>query len=205
MGLNNISLEGVLSYVRNNNIIGWQGEADMERLYHLASKCKGDVVELGAFMGLSTLILEAGICFGLNKSRLVTVDHFQGSSEHAGLGYTPQMIRDGFLKNIRDAKFTDCISVFEMDTVKAASYFTDVSVGLLLIDASHEYEAVKADFEAWYPQVYSGGSIVIHDAATWPGPKQVYEEMKKEGKIIDDLDWKNPVANLGCASFTIKP
>ncbi len=49
------------------------------------------------------------------------------------------------------------------DSIKAASIFADESLDFTYIDADHAYEAVKADFEAWYPKVRTGGIISFHD------------------------------------------
>lgn len=55
------------------------------------------------------------------------------------------------------------LRVLRMDSVGAASIFPDGYFDLVYIDASHEYEDVRADILAWYPKVRNGGLIGGHD------------------------------------------
>jgi hypothetical protein len=57
-------------------------------------------------------------------------------------------------------------------------------IDYLFIDGDHTYEAVKRDFEDWYPYVKNGGIISIHDSAAnrggphfWPGPSKLADEL----------------------------
>lgn len=44
-----------------------------------------------------------------------------------------------------------------------ATYWEDESIDVLLVDADHSYEAVRADIEAWWPKVRKGGIVFFHD------------------------------------------
>lgn len=46
----------------------------------------------------------------------------------------------------------------------------DRKIGLLHIDASHEYADARNDFEFWSPFVMKGGFIVFDDVPLWPEP-----------------------------------
>lgn len=48
-------------------------------------------------------------------------------------------------------------------------------VGLLWIDASHEYEDVRRDFDYWNPHLVPGGVVALHDCDK-PGPGRVSQE-----------------------------
>lgn len=61
---------------------------------------------------------------------------------------------------------------------------------LVILDASHEYDAVLADLEAWMPKVMPGGSIIVHDydAPTapnfYPGVKRAVDEFVD---LVDEI------------------
>jgi hypothetical protein len=57
-----------------------------------------------------------------------------------------------------------------------------LEAGLLFIDARHDYEAVRADFDAWAPLVASGGFIAFHDSAA-PGPARVIAEIQGDCEL----------------------
>lgn len=46
---------------------------------------------------------------------------------------------------------------------EAITHFDNDSIELLHIDGLHTYDAVKEDFEMWYPKVKPGGVILFHD------------------------------------------
>ncbi len=51
------------------------------------------------------------------------------------------------------------------NSIEVAHWFSDGFFDWCYLDADHAYEAVKADFEAWYPKVRSGGIVSGHDFA----------------------------------------
>ncbi len=48
---------------------------------------------------------------------------------------------------------------------EALGHFEDASVDLIHIDGLHTYEAVRRDFEDWYPKLRPGGIMLFHDIA----------------------------------------
>lgn len=71
-------------------------------------------------------------------------------------------------------------SVFRMTSEQAVDKFSDESVGIVYIDALHEYEDVKKDIELWYPKIQRGGIISGHDFnAVLPGVIKAVEEFRK--------------------------
>lgn len=74
-----------------------------------------------------------------------------------------------------------------MDTISATREFeVNFKIGLLFLDASHEYLDVRRNFEFWSPKVMTGGYIVFHDAADcWPGVKRVVSELPKWYRKIE--------------------
>jgi hypothetical protein len=75
-------------------------------------------------------------------------------------------------------------SVFRMTSEEAVTNFADESVGIVYIDALHEYEDVKKDIELWYPKVQRGGIISGHDFdAELPGVVRAVEEFRKSSGL----------------------
>jgi hypothetical protein len=74
------------------------------------------------------------------------------------------------------------LKISSLDAVKK---FRDESLDFVFIDASHEYEDVKKDIEAWLPKVKPGGILAGHDyhgdENDWfPGVKQAVNESLTE-------------------------
>lgn len=71
-------------------------------------------------------------------------------------------------------------SVKRMTSEEAVLYVDDNSVGLVYVDALHEYEDVSKDIALWYPKVMSGGIIAGHDFdICLPGVVRAVEEFRK--------------------------
>lgn len=150
-------------------------------------KAPGNIIEIGAWKGLSTTwLLVAAFRSG---KQLTTIDHFTGSSEHRLDG--PVDTYPEFLKNINRicGRFgipDSCLNVLKMDSMEAAKCVEDKSIGMIFIDGSHEYDLVKSDMEAWRLKVIPGGIIALHDA-NYGGPHKVLAECGPPEKIIDSL------------------
>ncbi len=69
---------------------------------------------------------------------------------------------------------------FMQTTGEQASHsFADSSVGIVYIDALHEYQDVISDINTWFPKVASGGIIAGHDFSYMlPGVVAAVEEFR---------------------------
>jgi len=54
-------------------------------------------------------------------------------------------------------------TIHQNKSFSAATLFEDSSLDFVYIDANHKYDFVKADLNAWYPKVRTGGIIAGHD------------------------------------------
>lgn len=119
------------------------------------------LVELGSYNGLSYFtfcqsMIENeidGLCYAVDtwKGDKHTEEYddsiYQGVAQHNrefywGFSYLLRML------------FSEALNHFENETID-----------LLHIDGLHTYEAVKNDFETWYPKLRPGGIIIFHDIA----------------------------------------
>jgi predicted O-methyltransferase YrrM len=152
-------------------IEGWMEPDDLEWLAYQAGR-HTRIVEVGAWMGRSTMVLA-----NHTPGCVHAVDHWRGSIEHqAGLadkdpGWLYQQFHHNLLKHIDVGR----VIPIAMDSISAAHFFRDFQhvFDMVFIDGSHEYEAVKADIEAWTPIVK--GMLCGHDAGHPPVMRATHE------------------------------
>jgi predicted O-methyltransferase YrrM/glycosyltransferase involved in cell wall biosynthesis len=154
---------------------GWLNVAEGRLLFRLARKCSGQgvIVEIGSWKGKSTIWLGHGSHAG-RKVRIHAVDPHTGSPEHGGKSRHVWTFEE-FQQNIKAAGVDDVIVAHVDHSVTAAQKFTE-PIELIFVDGLHEYESVKADFEAWFPKVIEGGIMAFHDTTGWAGPRKVVTE-----------------------------
>jgi hypothetical protein len=128
--------------------------------YDIVEAVKPDtLVELGTQAGLSFFTF----CQSVKENNLDTicyaVDTWEGE-EHTG-----KYEEDIFL-SVQDyarKEYAGNTYLLRKLFSEALEQFSDESIELLHIDGLHTYEAVKEDFETWYPKVRPGGVILFHD------------------------------------------
>jgi MMP 1-O-methyltransferase len=169
---------------------GWLEPDEAELLYRLAGAGGnlGRVVELGSYCGRSSIMLAAGVA-AASRGALVCVDTFGGSPEHqpGQEHFDPAIFVDGlvntyptFVRNLEDAGLLDRVEVVRQRTLDAAARFS-AAIGLLFVDADHDYPAVRDDLQAWSPRVVDGGWIALHDVGQWSGPTRAAADLLEAG------------------------
>lgn len=183
------ALDKRLEYIRSKAqaIQGWTFDDAGVALYKFASvhSPNGIVVELGSWKGQSTLWLGYGIEDRSDGGRVYAVDTWQGSFEEEKHkkyleGYSENQLYEEFIQNMKNNGLDQITVPIRGDTLEVARQWPlDTRIGLLHIDASHEYEEVRRDFEFWSPHVLTGGFIVFDDVPYWPGPTRLITELPK--------------------------
>ena len=155
---------------------GFLSDKEGELLYHLAKNCRGEgvIVEIGSWKGRSTIWLGQGSKAG-KKVKIYAIDPHTGATEQKQV-YDSIWTFEEFKKNVQNAKVDDLVCPIVKTSAEAAKDFT-LPVELIFIDGAHEYEAVKLDFDWWYPQVIEGGIMAFHDTIWNEGPKKVVKEL----------------------------
>jgi predicted O-methyltransferase YrrM len=137
---------------------------DIEVLYEYASKAQKGIVEIGSYLGQSTVAL----AYGSRKGHLVPVwaiDSYETYtvqvSEHITHTFTPQN-RGYFMQNIVSAGVADIVRLISLPSTQVARCW-DQEIDLLFVDGKHDYDSVLSDLKSWYAYIPVGGHILLHD------------------------------------------
>lgn len=157
-------------------------------VYRLATTwpVEGDIVELGAWVGLTTSYL-ATACQVRGRGMVHAVDTFAGTRE-GGTTY-PSVERfggstlDAFHDQIARAGACDAVETLIGDTTEVAAAYAGGPIRLLLIDADHSYDGVRNDFASWWPHVAPGGLIVFHDYDMPEVARFIDREVRGDGRV----------------------
>lgn len=127
-------------------------------------------VEVGVWKGRSVAYMAVEIANSGKKIDFYAVDTWDGTAPESDpsninhlpeLQQNPEWLYELFLSNIEPAK--EYIKPLRMFSLEAAEQFEDESLDFVFIDASHDYENVKADILAWLPKMKKTGVLAGHD------------------------------------------
>jgi predicted O-methyltransferase YrrM len=171
---------------------GWMAESELEYLAGLAEDSnndliekKGRILELGSWKGRSTSVLAQH-----TQGLVIAVDTWRGSVEHqpqlkgrpaSGVlqDFTANVSRYGnvwpLIANSQDAAHIVALARLKFD--------------LIFIDASHDYESVKADIQAWMPFLSRWGVLCGHDYMRWGVKKAVHELVPHHRLVPNTSIW----------------
>jgi hypothetical protein len=160
----------IADYVRG--VEGWLFDGEARLLFDLARQASntGVIVEIGSWKGKSTICLAKGSQEG-PRVKVYAIDPHIGSEEHhaeTGRVWT----FDEFKANIKRAGVEDHVVPLVKMSTEAARDF-NLPVSLLFIDGAHDFDSVKADFDAWFPKLINGGVVAFHDTTGWEGPRRL--------------------------------
>lgn len=126
------------------------------------------VADLGAGSGTTALSV---FCARSENITVITVDH-----DPVALASTRQcMTNAGFVANWLGV---------ERKTADDPGIIRPESLDMLMVDADHEYEAVRADLTTWLPLVRPGAPVWLHDATDlYPGTVQAIDEAVAAGLL----------------------
>lgn len=142
-------------------IEGWMEPYDLEWLARHAAHAR-IICEVGCWKGRSTTALAdntPGVVFA--------VDTWLGSEEH---NPPVQGLYEAFEANMEPYIARGKVLEMRTQSVDAARHFATFGerFDMIFIDASHDYDSIRADILAWRPLVASGGLLCGHDAAHPP-------------------------------------
>jgi hypothetical protein len=117
------------------------------------------LVELGTHYGESYFAFCQTIEASGVPCSAFAVDNWEGDA-HTGR-YGEEVFKEVDAYN--RAHYATFSTLLRTSFDQAAEQFAGESIDLLHIDGLHSYEAVRHDFETWFPNVRPGGVVLLHD------------------------------------------
>lgn len=121
------------------------------------------IVEFGVEHGDSLFAFADALQWNqVAEARIVACDSWRGDTH---VGKQENWIFER-VRQLASAHETS-IMLRRATTLECAPTFEDESVDLLHIDASHDYDSVRADYESMLPKLAAGGIVLFHDIAAF--------------------------------------
>lgn len=117
-------------------------------------------VEIGCWKGRSASFMATEIHNQGKQIELTCIDTWRGSEDHQQIDGIDRLY-ETFCTNTQH--LSGLFKAVRMDSVTAASTFTDESLDFIFIDAAHDYDSVVRDIYAWWPKLKKGGVIAGDD------------------------------------------
>jgi hypothetical protein len=156
--------------------------------YVAARNIPGDIVECGVFLGgAAILAAQARDLFGIPDRKVYMYDTYEGFPEGAtdyveakgGLVKGPQLENffDDVIDNIAVAGVRP--GSYEMIAGPVEKTLVDQPlperISILRLDTDF-YDSTKAEFEALYPRLSTGGVLIVDDYGAWDGARKATDE-----------------------------
>lgn len=140
--------------------------------YWIMAECQPKVfVELGTHSGNSYF----SFCQAVRDKGLMTrcyaVDTWKGDEQAGFYGDHVYELVNGH----NESQYKSFSTLYRMTFDEALAKFQDQSVDLLHIDGLHTYEAVRHDFETWFPKLAPGALVLSHDIKVTHGEFGVWK------------------------------
>lgn len=147
---------------------GWFSEREGARLAELAAGVPPgqEIVEVGSYLGRSSCWMAASVAAGV---RVTCVDPWLGPRPGREGTDDPWDLKTGdawlakFTENVRACGVEDRVVPVRATSAEAAAAWDGRPVGLLFVDAVHEYDSILEDFTLWSPHIAPGGWLALHD------------------------------------------
>lgn len=156
----------------SKNIEGWQPQAEADMIFDTVSSLKdtGSIVEIGSWCGKSLVNIAAAAVKINFKNKIYSIDPFLTSKDEPNGKY------ETFIQNLKTCGLAEHIIHIKEKSQIAGLHFDD-KIEFIFIDGFHKYEAVKRDFELFYPKVVENGYVALHDIRSYYGPAKLVCEI----------------------------
>jgi predicted O-methyltransferase YrrM len=163
------------------DVDGFTDPIELSLLYHLTLAAEtGAVVEIGSYLGRSTIVL-ASAARDTGRHSVAAVDPHMGE-----LGIQGEDLRDTrgeFLRNIERAGVARNVRLLHTTSVEAARHWDGGSVSLLFVDGLHTREAVLDDVGSWAEFLAPTATVVFDDFLPFAGVRSAVRELRSDGIV----------------------
>ncbi|WP_215856008.1 class I SAM-dependent methyltransferase [Acidithiobacillus ferridurans] len=166
--------------LHQSSITAWQGHIPFA-LWCMEQWRPKIFVELGTHLGDSYFAFCQSVKEHSTGTQCFAVDTWQGDA-HTG-AYGGDIYEHVLSHN--QQQYQDFSHLLRMTFDEALDQFADGSVDLLHIDGLHTYDAVRHDFETWFPKLSPQAVVVFHDS-------NVYEKDFGVWRFVRELDARFP-------------
>jgi predicted O-methyltransferase YrrM len=130
---------------------------ERELLFKSSNKVEGNAIEIGSWMGASTIIIASG----LRNGKIYAVDPHKGTTAHDA-----NSVKDTFqifTDNIKKFSVSDKVIPIRKTSEEAFESWNGEKLGMVFVDGNHEYMHAKYDIENWMKFLKNDGILIIHD------------------------------------------
>lgn len=142
----------------------------------------GDVLEIGAYMGKTSIFLSL-LCQKLcNGKKVYSIDPFTEETMAKGHDQWNSTIYNHFFEHTR--RLENHLHIRKPSS-EAAIFFPDNSICFAFIDGDHSYEGVINDFQNYLPKMVLGGIMCFDDYrnSRWPGVGKAVNAISKHKNV----------------------
>lgn len=132
---------------------------------------QGEILEIGSFKGLSTVILAKGARWAA-QNKVVACDYFPAPKDPSA---RPRY--EIFLENLEKNGLSENVEIHRKFSAELARDWNR-PIRLLWIDGDHSYPGVKKDVDGFFPHLVPGAIVALHDIgrSKLPGPTTCFME-----------------------------
>lgn len=147
----------------SNNIPGWLSEIDAKILWHFCSKSQGPILEVGSFLGKSSVLLS---CLG----DVTCIDPWVAGQkfENCIRSKVPQKLNNFDFLELFEHYTKKTPFANRIKTIRAFDYevfpYWKTKIGFLFLDHLHSKKSVENSLLGWKPNLMKGAKILVHDA-----------------------------------------
>lgn len=166
---------------------GFLTPGDVSFLFNLATELPpgGKYLEVGSWMGLSSIIFANGLLANLNlNARIYCVDTWEGSPEHQDLSQVKErQLFEIFQHNINESQMDCLIEAVRGHSTDVAGDWSGPKLDIIFLDGDHSAEGCYQDLRNWLPHLASHGRMLGHDAVPGGGVEDALKRFQSETAI----------------------